>query len=808
MAARVTDALGTADIRIRDLGEERFPDSVLSRLEREPDALLIVPRTTGPVPLRSPRTFTSATVVARGILPEREYRLTEPNITEGRRVERDGEMVLDPDTAERLGVSIGNRLEVVRFGDPIVLQVVGIAARPAIDLVIRPEATLTSPTLAAITGYTDQLSEALVILDDGADPESFAARLGADLGPRIVVEATTRITSGIAAAVKANQFVFILASILSYIAAAFIVLTGLTTNMLERRRELAILRCIGGTRTTLALAQLGVGGLVGIFGAAIGVPFGVFLAWCMAALFPERLPSGLVVPASGLLTAALGAIGAGLIGALWPAFAAARTPPLESLSVRAVKPRPGLLGLALTGGLIGLLVQAMIVGLSNDGQTLFWGYALIGLPAMFMGYFLLGVPLSWLIARALGPILSKVLRLPGSLLVGTMTATPFRNGFTAGALMVGLAMMTAIWTNGSAVLRDWLGSIDFPAAFVHGWLGLTPEIQRNIEDLDFVSQTCAITLHRISDDTFGVRAFHGGIGTTFVAFEPEPFFEMTRLTWIDGDEATARSRLAEGGAILIAREFKIAGGYQLGDTYTVRAPSGEVPFEIVGVISSPGLDLVNKYFDIGKEYANQAVHSVFGTREDLKQYFNDEAIHLIQIGVQGDLSDEEINRRIRGVIGQTPAVVGSGREILEGVLEIGRGSMRIATIVAFAAMLIGSLGVGNIMIAGIDARRFQFGVLRAVGAERGLISRMLVGEVLLIALTACVLGTALGLQGCWAGIRLNRLLAGLELRFVPQIAPIALGWLLLVLLALAVVGPIIWRISRTKARMLLASVKG
>ena len=46
----------------------------------------------------------------------------------------------------------------------------------------------------------------------------------------------------------------------------------------------------------------------------------------------------------------------------------------------------------------------------------------------------------------------------------------------------------------------------------------------------------------VSTDAFGVKALQK-FSTTFVAFEPRPFLEMTRLTWVQGDPAYALRRL-------------------------------------------------------------------------------------------------------------------------------------------------------------------------------------------------------------------------------------------------------------------------
>ncbi len=66
------------------------------------------------------------------------------------------------------------------------------------------------------------------------------------------------------------------------------------------------------------------------------------------------------------------------------------------------------------------------------------------------------------------------------------------------------------------------------------------------------------------------------------------------------------------------------------------------------------------------------------------------------------------------------------------------------SVIAFGALLIASLGVANMVIASVHARRFEFGVLRAIGAARGQLIRLVLAEVTLIGLVAGVLGAARG----------------------------------------------------------------
>ncbi len=733
-------------------------------------------------------------------------------------------------TAQQLNgvqrVALGDELEVVKQILPDVgiklptfrttpkLKVVGIAAQPPLGG--RPRCYLTLAALARCSGQSG-LTQIDILTRPESKPDALVAAHRAQLPKGLLLETTERITSGLDKNIQSSQLGMVLATVMAFMSAAFIITTGLTTNVGERQRELAILRCIGGTRAQLAQTQLMVGLVLGIAGAIAGVPLGVLIARILAAVFHEELPTGLAVPPYGILLGAAGSALSGIAGATWPAWRASNMSPLSALASRATAPKARGLRLIILAGFALIAYQAAVIGLIQDGQIMFWMYATSGLPGMFLGYFLLGVPATLLVVLLLAVPLSRLLGLPRHLLARTIQATPYRHGFTAGALMGGLALMVGIWASGGSVLRDWLGKIQFPDAFVSG-LNLTEENQRQLDAMtDIVKRTCAITLHSVETDAFGVRALQK-YKTTFVAFEPEPFFELCKLTWIQGDPASALKRLNQGGAVIVAREFLVAQGLGVGKQFVCSENGVEHRFDIVGVVASPGLEIVSKFFNVGEDYTDQAIHAVFGSREDLKAKFfggpdsPPAPIQLIQIQFADSVkpgADELALDKIRErLLGSGVLDVGSGRQIKDQITTFAHGTLLAISAVAMISMLVACFGVANLIAAGIDSRQFEFGVLRAVGAQRGLLARLIIAEALIIALTAAAMGTLMGLQGSWADQRLNALLMGMSLHPRPPWGPIAFAWSITISLTLAAAIPAIWRLNRKGPRELLSATRG
>lgn len=716
----------------------------------------------------------------------------------------------DADLAARLNagqrVLLGDTVHLARLLQrDVPLKVVGIAAQPPLGG--RPQAFLTQEALARLTGSNGKLSRIDIVLRAGHDPDAITDSRRETLPDTLLLQTTAKVTSGLDKNMRSSELGLILAIVLSTLSASFIILTGLTTDVARRQRELAVLRCVGASRSQLALAQLWTGAILGVLGAVIGVALGFGISGLIVWIRSDALAAGLHVPATGVSLGIAGALLAGLLGAAWPAWRVSRMSPLEGLTLRAAPPsRTAGRGLSLAS-LAMIVFGFLTVTLPRDGQVIFWSYATAGLPLLFIGYFLLGTPVVRMLSGVLSPALSRLLRLPPNLLARSVASTPYRHGLTAGALMTGVSIMTVIWTNGGAVMRDWLDKLEFPDAFVSG-IALPPEAEARIAALPAVTNTCAIGIHFIETDAFGVRMLQS-YKTSFIAFEPEPFFEMANLTWIEGSLETALPRLRQGGAVIVAREFLVAQGLGVGDAFTCRDQDQTFTFEIVGVVTSPGLEVVSKFFNISEDYTNQALHAVFGTRDDMKRLFNNESVQLIQIDLHPDWDDDVAMDQVRDALADIPILdAGSGRRIREEIRTYVRSGIAVMTAVALFAMITCSFGVANLVVASIEVRRFEFGILRAVGAHRRLLVRLVLAEVLLVALAAALLGTVLGVQAAWSEQKLMRLLLGLAVEFRPPILPIAGAWAMLIATSLLASSIPILRLGRREPRELLAAARG
>ncbi len=701
----------------------------------------------------------------------------------------------------------GDWVEMVRFGEkPQRLTIVGIATAPPLGG--QPWAYMTIPGVEKYAKMPGRLSRIDIVLDQstGITSQQFVDRVTPKLPAALIAEPTERVTSGFEKGSQANNIAFLVANMMAFIAAGFIIMTGLSTGITEKQRELAMLRCVGASRWQLAWSQLYLGLVLGIAGCLIGLPLGVSAAYFMLDHYKDKLMSEPVILWWRVGFAAFGAIMSGLIGASLPAWQASRVSPLKALSARAIGPKLRTTLIISILGVLGVLTHWAIMLTAKDPDTTLYLYLAIGMPGLMLGYFFLGVPLVIIIAKIASPIIESLLRLPPLLLTRSVRATPYRFGFTSGAMMAGLALMVAIYTQGGALMRDWINRIQFPDGFAAG-MAMPPEAERALRDLPFVTGTSSISLHPVETTAFGIKSINK-VKTFFVAFDPATFFKMSTIEWIQGDEQTAVKRLQEGGCVIVAKGFLVARGLGIGSNFICWDDAGkEHQFEIVGVVNSPGLEFANNFFDVSADFAmEQRVHAVFGSRDDLKNKFNTDTIGLIQVSLKDDIDDKTALREIRETLQPYGLLnAGSGREIKETIIGFMKTTIKVTTAVAIFTMFVCCFGVANLVIAGVHARRYEFGVLRALGAQSNLLTRLVLAEAIIIAIAACILGTCLGLQGTFGGMTLDRIIWGITLTLRPPWLAIAAGCAFVTLMCLAAAAPAAISIGKRSPRELLAA---
>jgi putative ABC transport system permease protein len=118
--------------------------------------------------------------------------------------------------------------------------------------------------------------------------------------------------------------------------AIVIALLGIANTMalsvLERTREIGLMRAIGMTRRQTRMLIRLEAAIVSLFGALLGVVVGLFFGWIAVVAIPDSIISKLAIPVTTLLIYVVVATVAGLVAASFPARRAARLKVLDAIA--------------------------------------------------------------------------------------------------------------------------------------------------------------------------------------------------------------------------------------------------------------------------------------------------------------------------------------------------------------------------------------------------------------------------------------------------------------------------------------------
>lgn len=240
------------------------------------------------------------------------------------------EITLGPRLADQWGADIGDTVELIDLdGDPMEFEVVGISLLPEFSfdsyrdrfaILVEASEQLAPPSDEEVEPPRNGL---LIVAEQGS-AEELIAEFRAD-DRFVVFERTTPAPLANLAAV--DQFPPALAGYLALLAAGFL-LHSVILAVRERRRDLAIVKCLGMRRGAVARAVGWQATTIALFGVVVGVPSGLILGRLSFAVVTDAVsvPSE-VVMTWAILGAALGAIVVANLAAAGPAIIASRTHP-------------------------------------------------------------------------------------------------------------------------------------------------------------------------------------------------------------------------------------------------------------------------------------------------------------------------------------------------------------------------------------------------------------------------------------------------------------------------------------------------
>lgn len=744
-----------------------------------------------------------------GIRPDREERFRTYHMAEGRFLRPDDRdaVVVEKLLAEVWEIKLGDDLFVRDLEHSELarsFKVIGLVDRRRASANQLPMIWLSLTDVQAIRKLPGQVKSVDVILKN-SDVESIRGATedirkiiderkarggeGATKTESLKITSTEAQHKRLDSAQRLLRFIMMLLSCVVLLTGFFIILATVNMGLTERITEMGLLRCVGVTRRQLCWQVFVETAPIGLAGTALGLGLGFLLQWITIAAARDYI-GAMAVSKWGVALAIIGGAGTTLLGAIPPTVRALAVSPVEATRPMARPQRRWLaLGAAFAGVvLIGAheLVKRMLDG---DDPSGFDATAVVSLLFLYAGFALMTPAIVLVLGRIAVIVASAVLGLRPQLLGDEIDKAPYRSAAICSGLMVGLSLIVGLVVWGESVKTGWQFPKEFPEAILYAYNGVPLEKTKELQGLEGLKQFSAA-----DDFSFwlkkpsGLSALMSVLDkfSRFIAIDPETAFEPIKLTYIEGNQRDAVTKLRAGGHLLVTREFAQARNKKLGDQLTIWAqkPDGsyaDATFTIAGVIASPGLDIAISFFNATSYYQVYSVGAIVGTQADAKRFFDRATAKLMFFNF--DLPDDvdETNASTTKLATTTPAkqdpldgislgggpVVGDGPEerIVNRMLEklgwpvkafvtarqlktqINRNIDHVTLLLSsipLVALIVAGLGVANLMMANVSARSRQIAVLRSIGATQGQIARIVIGEAVVLGLLGSAAGLALG----------------------------------------------------------------
>ncbi len=671
--------------------------------------------------------------------PFREYQFYD--------VEEDGLLFLKNPRAIAITEKLANR-HGLKKGDQITLIVGSKKVTLTISNLLKMEGPAKS--LEGNFGLIDIASaqEALekvglidridLMVDKSLPIETIEQELKKVIPPGVEVRRSDTRSGQIEKMVSAFHLNLTALSFISLIVGMFLIYNAISVSVIQRRREIGILRSLGVTRAQVLRLFIGEAVIIGCLGSLFGIGIGIGLAKGMLYLVSRTITAlYILVKAEHLLIspyvlmAGFGmGVFASVLSAIGPAREASKIAPKEALALGTLETKIRIrLGLLSLIG-VGLLVLSIILAL----QKPIFHRPIFG----FLAALLIVIGVSFLIPavitllnRLLAPILYFLFKSEGKLASRYIHDSMARTVITIAALMTALSMLISI----SIMILSFRKTVDlwveqsingdvfiFPGSYsITGYSALLPlEVSRALPSLPGVKAV---------DPFRALEIEYQGYPAIIAAVDGQVFLHLKVIRFTQGNPRTILQQFASGRAVLVTESFSLRHNVKAGDRIKLSTPQGEKEFPVSGV-----------FYDYSSDWG-----MVLMERKVYQSLWNDETLHSAGIYLKEGVSQQAFKEMIRERYSKPYRLfVVSHRELRSEVLKIFDQTFSITYALEFIAIIVAILGIINSLNALIIERQRNIGIIRAVGGFRKQVQKATLIEAGMIGFFSHILGLICG----------------------------------------------------------------
>jgi putative ABC transport system permease protein len=652
-------------------------------------------------------------------------------VVEGRGPERAGEIALETATLASSGLAVGDTTQVVLGGEIADAEVVGRFDMGA------PMAGATLVVVDPGTGFAlfapgGLVADIAVYAADGTTPDELVAALQplvpGDLQVVTGQELRDENKAGIAEMLGfITTFLLVFAAIALFVG-AFIISNTFAMSVRQRMREFALLRAVGASPAQVFTSILVQAAVVGLIGSALGIAGGLGLVQGLKAVF-EQMGMDLAgdIPVDGATIGISLLVGTvvSVLAAAVPARRAALVPPVEAMRDEVTVPERSMRVRAVLGALItGLGVAAVLAAVLSTGEDTLDAALGAGAAAVLVGVLMLAPSLARATVGVLAWPFVRLIRPVGRLARGNVVRNPRRTANTAGALMIGMALV---------------GGVSVIAVSAQASVAGVVESQLHT-DLVLQSATFDIPKGAIADvdalpEVGGTAAFafaplevSGGDGTDvqIVAGVRDDLFGGTiEAETIDGDLASLAA-----GRVAVQESAADEHGWAVGDTLRIAGTAGPLEAEVGAVFTT---NVIGAPVVVSTSVLDGLVPP------------EQQQVDTLAVDAADGVGVAELQDAVAAAV--APYVVVSvltADEFVSNLADQVNQVLVILYALLGLSVVIAVLGIVNTLALSVIERTREIGLLRAVGLGRLQLAGTVTVESVLTAVFGTVVGLAVG----------------------------------------------------------------
>ena len=658
-------------------------------------------------------------------------------LASGRWASGPSEVVLDQASATNLTYRLGESIRIAGQTTTSTFTIVGTATvGGSTSIGGATVAAFDLPTAQRLVGLEGRLSEIDVAAHPGVSGEQLVTRIAPTLPATAQVltrdqEQAAQIKDVDRGLGFIKQFLLAFAGLALFVG-AFVIFNTLSITVAQRTRELATLRLIGASGKQIRRSVVAEGAILGAIASVVGLGAGIGLAKGLNALFAA---SGLDMPQAAMVIAprtviwslAVGTV-VTVIASLVPAIRATRIAPTAAVREGLPSASGGRRHTVITGAAavvagVGVAGAALLAdGIEIKTRLLALAVALI---VMFIGVGLVLPLLIGPIARIVGAPSARFFGEAGKLGRDNATRNPGRTAATASALMVGLALIACVASLGQGLRQSDRNAISNQVSATHivssedGFTPLPITVGTTVARVGSVTVASSIRQEQAAASTGEV---------TVSGIDPTTIGSVLNVAWSSGSAATFTA-LGAGDAIVsdtFAKDAKL----NVGSRTRIQTPDGTFfPLTVTGIYKPSRFDSI--------------LGPVVVSHETFDGSFVRPADGITLVTVAGATAAGTTT--LAAALADRPdaRILDKAAWVTDRAAGIDQ-LLNLLYVLLGLSVAIALLGMVNTLALSVMERTRELGTLRAVGASRRQLRRMVRHESIVVALIGAAVGLPVG----------------------------------------------------------------